>query len=76
MKRKIVIALLTLGTVGGFASGIASMSCRSKHRREAFEKHIADVCVRAARDADQADGDPQQETERTDRKKHRRHAAD
>lgn len=76
MKRKIVIALLTLGTVGGFASGIASMSCRSKHRREAFEKHVADVCVKAARDADQANGDIQEEPQRKHRKKHRHHDDD
>lgn len=48
MKRKLVIALLALGTVGGFASGFRSMRCHHQARREAFENHVADVCVRAA----------------------------
>lgn len=48
MKRKLVIALLALGTVGGFASGFRSMRCHHQARRQAFEDHIADVCVRAA----------------------------
>lgn len=52
MKRKLVIALLALGTVGGFAGGFASLSCRGQHRREAFERRVAEVCVRAARDVD------------------------
>ncbi len=76
MKRKIVIALLTLGTIGGFASGIASMSCRSKHRREAFEKHVADVCVKAARNADRADSNTEEEPVKKHRKKHRHHDDD
>ena len=52
MKRKILIALLTLGTIGGFASGISSMRWRHHHRRAAFEQHVARVCVDAARGAD------------------------
>jgi hypothetical protein len=51
MKRKLLIALLAFGTIGGFSSGIASMACwhhRSHDRRAAFERHIADVCVEAA----------------------------
>jgi hypothetical protein len=51
MRRKLLIALLALGTVGGFGSGIASLSrgCRSHHeRRAAFERHVADVCTEAA----------------------------
>jgi hypothetical protein len=52
MKRKALIALLALGTVGGYAAGFASMSCRAKHRRAAFEDHVADVCVRAAQRAE------------------------
>jgi hypothetical protein len=54
LRRKIVIALLTLGTIGGFASGIASLRCRAQWRRAAFERHVAAVCVQAARDADAA----------------------
>ena len=52
MKRRILIALLTLGTIGGFASGAASMRWRHHNRRAAFEQHVARVCVDAARAAD------------------------
>ena len=52
MKRKILIALLTLGTIGGFASGFSSMRWRHHNRRAAFEQHVARVCVDAARGAD------------------------
>jgi hypothetical protein len=52
MKRKILIGLLAMGTVGGFAAGFGSMRCRAEHRRERFEHHVASVCVEAARDAD------------------------
>ncbi len=51
MKRKLLIAFLALGTIGGFGSGIASMSCwhhRPEARRAAFAAHVADVCVEAA----------------------------
>lgn len=51
MRRIGLIVLLSLGTLGGFASGIASM--RGCHqRREAFEQHVARVCVDAAREAE------------------------
>jgi len=49
MHRNLLIALLALGTLGGYGAGFASMSCRAKHRREAFERHVAKVCVEAAR---------------------------
>ena len=49
MRRKIKIVLLTLGMLGGFASGVASMKCRAQWRRESFEQHVARVCVDAAR---------------------------
>lgn len=51
MKRKLLIALLSFGTVAGFGSGIASMVCWHSHahgRRAAFERHVADLCVEAA----------------------------
>lgn len=51
MKRKLLIALFTFGTVAGFGSGIASMACwhsRAEARRAEFERHVADVCVEAA----------------------------
>lgn len=52
MKRRILIALLGLGTVGGFAAGAASLSCRAQHRRAHFERHVASLCVDAARKSD------------------------
>ncbi len=51
MKRKIIIALLALGTVGGFAAGFAHLGCRAHARHEAMERHIAQLCVDAARNA-------------------------
>ena len=48
MKRKLLIVLLGLGTIGGFASGFASMHCHGD-RQQTFEEHVADVCVAAAK---------------------------
>jgi hypothetical protein len=52
MRRKIVITLLALGAVGGFAAGFARLSCY-RHggwhgRHAAFERRVADVCAEAA----------------------------
>jgi hypothetical protein len=52
MKRKIAIVLLSLGTIGGYAAGIASLRCHGSQRRQAFEEHIAKVCVDAAKGAE------------------------
>lgn len=54
MRRKALIVLLALGTVGGYASGFASMRACHNHRRAAFEQHVAKVCVDAARESDAA----------------------
>jgi hypothetical protein len=48
MRRRILIALLALGTVGGFASGFCSMGYHHHQRQAAWERHVADVCVEAA----------------------------
>ena len=61
MKRRILIVLLTLGTIGGFGSGIASMRCHAHARRAAFERHVAKVCVDAARRAKAAPADSAQD---------------
>ena len=61
MKRRLLIVLLTLGTIGGFGSGIASMRCHGQARRAAFERHVAKVCVDAARRAKDAPSDSAQE---------------
>ncbi len=58
MKRKLLIALFSFGTIAGFGSGIASMACwhhRAHERRAAFERHVAEVCVEAARRADEGE---------------------
>ena len=49
------MAVLAVGAIGGFASGFHSLhgSCHARHER--FEDHVADVCVRAAKKADQQD---------------------
>ncbi len=57
IKRRIVMALLALGTVGGFASGFASMSCHARGRHAEWQDRVAEVCVRAAKNVDaKADG--------------------
>lgn len=58
MKRRFLIAMLGLGTFLGFASGFTSMGAhmhqQHEARRAAFEAHVADVCVDAARRAEPA----------------------
>ena len=51
MKRKIAIALLSLGAVAGFAGGVHSLRTGLKchaDRRESFERHVATLCTDAA----------------------------
>ena len=49
MKRKVLLVLLALGTIAGYASAACSHH-RYHHgeRHRAFEQHIADICVAAA----------------------------
>lgn len=54
MRRKALIVLLALGTVGGYAAGFKSMKWCHNQRRDAFEQHVASVCVDAARKSDAA----------------------
>jgi hypothetical protein len=54
MRRKLAIALLALGTIGGYASGFAALRCNAASRRAAFQQHVAALCVNAAREADAA----------------------
>ena len=49
IPRKLVIGLLALGTLGGLGAGFASLGCKHRARRDAFERHVAAVCVDAAR---------------------------
>lgn len=48
MRRKIAIVLLSLGTLVGYGSGFASLACHRRARQQAFEQHVAQVCVNAA----------------------------
>ncbi len=61
MKRKLLIVLLGVGTILGFSTGFASMSHhwhhRAEQRRAAWEAHVAEVCVGAARRAERPPSD-------------------
>jgi hypothetical protein len=46
--RPLKIVLFSVGTIVGFGSAIHSVHGRCA-RREAFEHHVADLCVEAAR---------------------------
>lgn len=48
MRRNVKIAVLAAGVLLGYGSGFASL-CAHRHRRAAFERHVARVCVDAAR---------------------------
>jgi len=48
MRRKGLILVLALGAIAGFASGLYGCHYHRLDRRQAFEDHIADVCMRAA----------------------------
>jgi hypothetical protein len=50
-RRKILIGVLALGALGGFASGVFSFAKCRAHSRAAFERHVAKVCVDAAKTA-------------------------
>lgn len=53
IRRKLLIGLLTVGTVGGYAAGFASLGWHARgcaaQRRQRFEDRVAETCVRAAR---------------------------
>lgn len=44
MRRRILIVLLALGTVGGYASGFASLRHRSHCRRAWMEERASQTC--------------------------------
>ena len=54
MRRRLAIVLLSIGTLGGFASGFASMRHCHNQRRSSFERHVAQICADAARNPDRA----------------------
>jgi hypothetical protein len=51
MKRPIVLALLAVGIVAGYASGLAHLNAYRDARRATFERHVAEVCLNAAKEA-------------------------
>lgn len=51
MKRKLLIVALAMGTVGGFASGLASLRCHRHHRYAHFKKEVTEICAEAVRQA-------------------------
>jgi hypothetical protein len=51
MKRRILMVVLALGAVGGYASGFAHMHRCHASREAAFERHMADVCLASAKGA-------------------------
>ncbi|WP_437838051.1 hypothetical protein [Sorangium sp. So ce1153] len=55
MRRQITIALLAVGTVAGYAHGFSAMRCRAEARRDAFQRHVASLCVDAARQAERSE---------------------
>jgi hypothetical protein len=55
MNPRLLVPVLAVGAVLGFASGFHSLSMRRMHHSDAFERHVARVCVDAAQ-ASQAAG--------------------
>ena len=46
MKRKLLLVVLALGTVAGYASAVGCRDHRERHR--AWKEEVADLCVSAA----------------------------
>ncbi len=51
IKRKVLIVLLGLGTLGGFAAGFASLRCRHRDHRAAWKQTVTNICADAIRQA-------------------------
>jgi hypothetical protein len=49
MPRDLRIALLTLGVVAGFGSGVHALRHRAWERHRSWERHMAAVCVEAGK---------------------------
>jgi hypothetical protein len=45
MRRRLLIVLLALGTVGGYASGFSSLHHRAQCRRAWMEERAAQTCT-------------------------------
>jgi len=62
LREKALIALLALGTVGGFACGFASLHRHGHHRHHSFKRMVTDICADAVRQA-QSDQPPPAQAE-------------
>jgi len=49
MRRPLLVFLLGLGAVAGFGSGLNELRWHRWARRAALERHVAEVCIDAAR---------------------------
>ena len=49
MRRRILMLVLALGAIGGYASGFAHMHACRHGREAAMERHVAEVCLNAAK---------------------------
>jgi len=49
MRQRLLVGLLAFGGLGGYVGGFVSLARHSHQRREAFERHMAQVCIDAAR---------------------------
>ena len=57
MRRRLLITLFALGTIGGYGSALAGMSCRAHARRVHLERHVAHICAEAAKNPNAAPQD-------------------
>jgi hypothetical protein len=51
MKRKILSVLLSIGVVGGFTAGFASMGRHHRAHHTRFERKVTTICAEAVRQA-------------------------
>ena len=49
MRRPFLLFLLALGALIGFGSGVQQLRWHRWAQRAAFERHVAEICVDAAR---------------------------
>jgi len=49
MRQRSLVWLLAFGGLGGYLTGFMSLARHSHERREAYERHVAQVCIDAAR---------------------------
>jgi hypothetical protein len=49
MRQRFLMGLLAFGALGGYLSGFMSLGRHAHARREAYERHMAQMCMDAAR---------------------------